>query len=274
MFVKNFLKANLASSFKRKPLKRKKKKRSSGTFFKILLALSLAILIVYSVVNLFISPPHIFYPGFQIDIPNGYEIHGIDVSRYQSTINWKEVKQMEDKGVKIGFAFIKATEGTSIVDEQFRRNWIEAESQSLPKGAYHFFVPRRNAKKQAQNFIQIVNLKTGDLPPVLDVEKSRGASVIEMQKEVKEWLDEVEVHYGIKPILYTNIDFYQHYFSKGFEEYPLWIAHYLQPDKPRIENKWVFWQHNEKGRVDGIKAPVDFNIFFGDSSDFRNLLIR
>lgn len=252
----------------------RKKKRSSGTFFKIFFALCLVILALYYVVNLFIYPPHIFYPGFQIDIPNGYEIHGIDVSRYQSTINWKEVKQMNEEGVKIGFAFIKATEGTSIVDEQFRRNWIEAESQNIPKGAYHFFVPKRNAKKQARNFMQIVNLKPGDLPPVLDVEKSRGVSVNEMQKEVKEWLDEIENHYGVKPILYTNIDFYNHFFKTGFEEYPLWIAHYLQPNKPRIENKWIFWQHSEKGRVDGITAPVDFNIFYGDSSDFQELLIQ
>ncbi|MEO6894126.1 MAG: glycoside hydrolase family 25 protein [Ginsengibacter sp.] len=252
----------------------RKKKRSSGTFFKIFLALCLVIVALYYLVNLFMHPPHIFYSGFQIEIPNGYQIHGIDVSRYQSTINWKEVKQMEDKGIRIGFAFIKATEGTSLVDEQFRRNWLEADAQDIPKGAYHFFVPNRDAKKQAQNFMQIVNLKPGDLPPVLDVEKSRGISVNEMQKAVKTWLKEVEQHYGIKPILYTNIDFYEHYFQTGFEEYPLWIAHYLQPDKPRIESNWTFWQHSEKGRVDGIKSSVDFNIFYGDSSDFQEMLIQ
>jgi lysozyme len=251
----------------------KKKKRTSGTFFKIFIALCILITCFYYIFRLLIFPPHVFYSGFQIEIPNGYEIHGIDVSRYQSIINWKEVKEMTDDGIKIGFAFIKATEGTSIVDEQFRRNWAEAESENIPRGAYHFFVPKRNAKKQAQNFIQIVDLKPGDLPPVLDVEKSRGISVSEMQKEVKAWLDAVEEHYGVKPILYTNIDFYEHYFQTGFDEYPLWIAHYLQPDKPRIENKWVFWQHSEKGRVDGINAFVDFNIFYGDSSDFQELLI-
>jgi lysozyme len=252
----------------------RKKKRSSGTFFKVFLALCVVITVLYSLVNLFIYPPDVFYPGFQIEIPKGYEIHGIDVSRYQSTVNWKEVKNMEEKGVKIGFVFIKATEGTSIVDEQFRRNWLQAEAENIPKGAYHFFVSNRNVKRQVQNFIQIVNLKPGDMPPVLDVEKSHGVSVTEMQKDVKTWLDEVEKHYGVKPIIYTNIDFYERYFQTGFEEYPLWIAHYLQPDKPRIEHKWMFWQHSEKGRVDGIKAPVDFNIFYGDSTDFNNFLIQ
>ncbi len=228
----------------------------------------------YYVVNYFIKQPHVFYPGFNIEIPNGYVIHGIDISRYQNTVNWKEVKNMEVEGIKIGFAFMKATEGIYNVDEQFRRNWLSAEEQNIPKGAYHFFIPGKDAKRQASNFIEIVNLKKGDLPPVIDIEIGRRFSVGEMQKEVKTWLDAVEKNYGVKPIIYTNIDFYQKYFQQGFEDYPLWIAHYLQPDKPRIESKWVFWQHSEIGRVNGIKAPVDFNVFFGDSTDFDNLLIQ
>ncbi len=251
---------------------RKKRKRRSNSFLRIFFWLCLIIIGVWYAVNLFVIQPHVFYPGFQIDIPNGYQIHGIDVSRYQSVVNWAEVKNMEDNGIKIGFAFIKATEGTNIVDGQFRRNWIGAEEQNIPKGAYHFFVPGRNVQRQAKNFIQIVNLENGDLPPVLDVEIRRRVSVVEMQKEVKEWLDAIEGHYGVKPIIYTNIDFYQRYFQTGFEEYPLWIAHYLQPDKPRIESKWNFWQHSENGRVDGINGPVDFNVFNGDSLDFNSLL--
>lgn len=252
----------------------RKRKAPSGSFFKILFWLCLLVAVIYFLVSYFTLKPHVFYPGFQIDIPNGFEIHGIDVSKYQNVVNWKEVKSMEEQGIKIGFVFIKATEGTSIVDDQFRRNWIKAEEENIPKGAYHFFVVNRSAKKQADNFIQIVNLKPGDMPPVLDVEKSHGVSVAEMQKNVKIWLDEVESHYGVKPVIYTNIDFYERYFQTGFEEYPLWIAHYLQPDKPRIERDWVLWQHSEKGRVNGINAPVDFNVFFGDSADFNNFLIH
>lgn len=252
----------------------RKKKRSSGTFYKIFFWLCLLIVIIYFINKFLFPQPHIFYPGFQIEIPNGFEIHGIDVSKYQNVVNWKEVKNMEDNGIKIGFVFIKATEGTSIVDDQFRRNWMKAAEQDIPKGAYHFFIATRDPKKQANNFVQIVNLKAGDLPPVLDVERSYGFSVAVMQKSVKAWLDEVEKHYGIKPIIYTNIDFYEHYFQTGFEAYPLWIAHYLQPEKPRIERNWIFWQHSEQGRVDGINAPVDFNVFYGDSADFNDFLIH
>ncbi len=253
---------------------RKKKRSSSKSFFKIFFWLCLSIICCYYAVNYFINQPHIFYAGFNIEIPNGYSIHGIDVSRYQQTINWKEVKDMEVQGIKIGFVFMKATEGINNVDEQFRRNWLKSEELEIPKGAYHFFIPGKDAKRQAANFMEIVNLKKGDLPPVLDIEIGRRFSAPEMQKEVRIWLDAVEKNYGVKPIIYTNIDFYQRYFQKGFEDYPLWIAHYLQPDKPRIDNKWMFWQHSETGRVNGIKTPVDFNVFYGDSTDFNNFLIQ
>lgn len=253
---------------------RKKKPSSAKSFFKIFFWLLIIFTAIYYATNFFIIKPYIFYPGFGIQIPDGYQIHGIDVSRYQRTINWEEVKEMEEKGIKIGFVFIKATEGKTHVDARFKRNWLNAEIQNIPKGAYHFFIPGTDAVKQANNFIQAVTLRKGDLPPVLDVEKSGNLSVGHMQDEVRRWLKAVENEFGVKPIIYTNIFFFEKYFHEGFEEYPLWIAHYLQPDKPRITNEWVFWQHSDSGRVNGIKSNVDFNVFNGDSTQFNNLLIQ
>ena len=253
---------------------RKKKRPSPIYLLKIFFWLAIACIASYYIVNYFVESSDIFYPGFEIEIPNGYEIHGIDVSKYQSAINWKEVKNMEVRKVKIGFAFIKATEGVGNVDNQFRRNWLNAEEQNICKGAYHFFIAGKNGRRQAANFIEIVNLKKGDLPPVIDIEKSFGISPVEIKKEVSDWLLVVEKYYGIQPIIYTNIDFYERYIQNDFDNYPIWIAHYLQPVKQRIDHKWMFWQHSESGRVNGIKAPVDFNVFSGDSTDFKNFLIQ
>ena len=252
---------------------RRKKRSSSKYFFKIIFWLALSCLVIYYTVDYFVPSSDAFYPDFQIAIPRGYEIHGIDVSKYQSVINWKEVKNMNADGIEIGFAFIKATEGVGNVDNQFRRNWLKAEEQNICKGAYHFFIAGKNGRRQAANFIEIVNLKKGDLPPVIDIEKSFGVPSNEIKKEVIEWLNIVEKYYGVKPIIYTNIDFYNRYLQSSFDDYPIWIAHYLQPVKPRIDHKWAFWQHSESGRVNGINAPVDFNVFSGDSSDFKDLLI-
>lgn len=239
-----------------------------------LLLLVLTAAAVYYFTNLLNRPKFVRYPAFGIDIPANYPIHGIDVSRYQKNIDWQAVKDMEDKQLKIGFVFVKATEGLGRVDDNFRKNWFRAKQAKLTRGAYHFFISSKSGKAQAENFIETVSLVKGDLPPVLDIETANGASVADIQQRVKDWLVMVEKHYKIKPVIYTNIDFYTNFLDGQFDEYPLWVAHYYVKDKPRIERNWSFWQHNEKGRVNGVDAYVDFNVFNGDSTEFSKLLLK
>lgn len=214
------------------------------------------------------------YNAFHIKIPKGYAIHGVDVSYFQDNFSWSALKKAEDNDTKIGFVFIKATEGITRQDKMFKSNWKNAGKVKIPRGAYHYFISSRDGEKQAQNFIQNVQLEDGDLPPVLDIEKVQNTSKAQMQKEVKAWIKTIEAHYGVKPILYTFISFYRDYLGSDFDEYPLWIAHYQKHTLPRINRSWLFWQHDEEGQVKGIKSKLDFNVFNGDSSDFRNLLIH
>lgn len=214
------------------------------------------------------------YQEFGIDIPTKYNVHGIDVSRYQQTINWESVKAMNVAGVQIGFAFMKATEGISGSDSHFKRNWRKAKEAGVTRGAYHFFIASKDGTKQAENFIKAVKLTKGDLPPVLDVEQTNGVSKALLQQRVKAFLYAAELAYGVKPIIYTNADFYKRYLDGAFDEYPLWVAHYLRPLAPRIERNWHFWQHSESGRVNGIAGKVDFNVFNGDSTEFQQLLLK
>jgi lysozyme len=109
---------------------------------------------------------------------------------------------------------------------------------------------------------------------VLDVEETYGVKPADVTKRVKEFLHAVERHYGVKPIIYTGADFYKTYLGDDFDDYPLWVAHYIQKNKPRIDRQWVFWQHSEKGRVNGITSAVDFNVFHGNRTEFEDLLIR
>lgn len=213
------------------------------------------------------------YPAFGISIPENYLIHGIDVSKYQRIISWDEVKEMKVKNVQLGFVFIKATEGIVNTDPQFRRNWKKSKQAGMVRGAYHFFLATKDGREQADNFISAVDLEEGDLPPVVDIEQTYGVSLPVLKKELKEWLDVIEYYYGVKPIIYTNVDFYSRCLGKEFNSYPLWAAHYFQYDTPRINRQWAFWQHSEEGRVNGILSKVDFNVFNGDSLQFRNILI-
>jgi lysozyme len=181
---------------------------------------------------------------------------------------------MQDKNLKIGFVFIKATEGLNDVDNTFRRNWFKAKDAQLTRGAYHYFIASKSGKAQAENFIDNVKLQKGDMPPVLDIERTFGVSQTDLQQRTKDWLVAIEKQYKVKPIIYTNVDFYESFLAGSFDDYPLWVAHYLVQDKPRVKRKWTFWQHNETGRVNGIDAYVDFNVFSGDSTDFKQMLIK
>jgi lysozyme len=239
-----------------------------------LIVLGAVSIIIYLLTTYFNKTKFIQYPAFGISLPPNYEIHGIDISHHQYNIDWQEVKAMKDQNVTVGFSFIKATEGMGMVDNMFRKNWYKIKEAGLPRGAYHFFISSKSGKAQAANFIETVQLDKGDLPPVLDIEQANGATPAQIVQGAKEWLTTIEEYYKVKPIIYTYVDFYEKYLAKGFEDYPLWVAHYLQHDKPRIQRKWLFWQHNEKGRVNGIDAFVDFNVFSGDSTDFKQLLIQ
>jgi lysozyme len=219
------------------------------------------------------EPEFVTYPEFGIPIPSGYQIHGIDVSKYQNRIGWEAVQKMNVSGLKLHFAFIKASEGISNVDGYFKRNWKKAKEAGMVRGAYHFFIASKDGRTQAEHFIRQVKLESGDLPPVLDVEQNFGRSAEQVRKEVKKWLEITEAYYGVRPIIYTYVVFYEKYLRGYFDDYPLWVAHYLQPNQPRIERSWSFWQHSEKGRVNGITSKVDFNVFNGDSTSFRALLV-
>jgi lysozyme len=214
------------------------------------------------------------YREFGIQIPVNYSIHGIDVSKYQDVINWQSVKNMHVQDVSINFVFVKATEGLGNEDQMFSRNWKKIKEAGLTRGAYHYFISTKSGKAQAENFINSVTLVKGDLPPVLDIEQTYGVQPDKLRQRAKEWLQTVQAYYGTAPIIYTNVDFYERYLRDDFDGYLLWAAHYLQPSQPRIYRNWSFWQHNERGRVNGCYTIVDFDVFNGDSLEFRKLLLN
>lgn len=188
-----------------------------------------------------------------------FEVHGIDVSRYQGKINWTEVAR-----TPVDFVFIKASEGASLQDSFFHYNWKQTHAKGLKRGAYHFFRPLVPVEEQVRNFIQLVNLKEGDLAPVLDVELTEGVSQAFLASAVRTWLEQIELHYNIKPILYTNIKFYYRYLHDYVDGYPLWIARYNPTEPPLPPGKnWTFWQYGDRGHLPGIKGEVDFNVFYG-----------
>ncbi|MCB0527199.1 MAG: glycoside hydrolase family 25 protein [Saprospiraceae bacterium] len=216
------------------------------------------------------------YKHFGIRIPRGYQVHGIDVSRYQSRVDWERVRNMQVDGIRVSFAFIKATEGSWKEDPEFDSNWRNARRAGIIRGAYHYFLPDISPKDQAKVFTGTVRLLSGDLPPVVDVEETRGMNKAQIQRYTKEFLILLEKRYKVRPILYTNKDFYKRFFAENeaFRDYRFWIAHYHVADFDMPgDQEWHFWQHSDRGNVNGINEPVDFNVFNGDSAALRSICI-
>lgn len=225
----------------------------------------------------FVSPFGIRWRALYGDIsyPEGYEIHGIDISHYQEDIDWELLKnQAMINKCPVRFVMIKATEGSTGVDERFADNFRNAREYGFIRGAYHFWSNHSRPESQAAHFISRVDLRRGDLPPVLDVEqKPQNVSDEEFIRNVLTWLEIVEDHYGVKPIIYTYPKFKKKYLSdEAFDDYPYWIAHYYRTEID-YNGEWRFWQYTDLGKLPGIEGYVDFDIYKGSFYDLRMFTI-
>ena len=203
--------------------------------------------------------------------PDRYAIHGIDVARYQGTIDWRAVRRSG-----VSFAYIKATEGGDVLDPKFQENWRNASRAGLPRGAYHFYYFCRSAEEQARWFIQNVPRDPQALPPVLDMEwnpfsptcTTRPPAAV-VRSEAQIFVRMIEQHYGKRPVIYTALDFFEDTYVGRVRRVDFWLRsvagepHQTYPGQP-----WTIWQYTGTGSVPGVNGPVDINVFRGSSEDF------
>ena len=251
--------------------KRKPKKVNIGVWT----AVGIAASIILALAVMFISQGGGGGHETGAKVPPGDWRYGIDISHHNAgDIVWDSLYVLTDKRGKtirdhhlakdirpVSFVFIKATEGVSMVDKDFKRNWQDAGRSGLRRGAYHFFRSSKDGEAQARLFIKTVgDLRFKDLPPVLDIETiHRGGSMKKLNEEALKWLETIEGHYGKKPIVYTGSSFARDWLSKRItDNYPVWIAHY-EKDRPDFDG-WTFWQFTDKAVVKGVPGPVDLSV--------------
>ncbi len=193
-----------------------------------------------------------------------YPIKGIDVSRHNGMMNF-------DAAVADGveFVFIKASEGKSLQDENFRINYEKAGRAGMKIGAYHFFRFDVDGVEQAHNLLGAIKNCELDLGVAIDVEKSGNPDGISddiVQRELRQMVDYLTLR-GVDITLYTNKDgYYQYCQSSDFAICRLWICSFSQNP---INAEWTFWQYNHRGKVKGIRGDVDLNVFNGSREDWE-----
>lgn len=199
-----------------------------------------------------------------------YPIHGVDVSHYQGEIDWDVLAAQN-----IRFAYIKATEGSSYVDERFANNYGMARQTGLRVGAYHFFSFDSSGATQAVNFIETVKAFDGMLPPVVDVEfygnkEANPPDPEEVRPQLQAYLDAVENAYGLRPVIYATYESWKLYIENQFDDYPLWIRDIWNQPKSSID--WTLWQYTNRGRLKGFSGEesyVDLNVFKGTMEEWE-----
>ena len=210
-------------------------------------------------------------------------IYGIDISRHQHEkgrrrygINWSNLRitslghrhNAEGRSFPVSFVYIKSTEGTTIRNRYYLKDYVAARTQGIHVGAYHFFSLKSPALEQAAYFVNHTLIHDDDFPPVLDVEptdaqiKKIGGDE-ELLRRIRTFLEYVERRTHKRPILYISQSFINRHMKNAADikqKYNVWIARYGE-FKPDV--KLVYWQLSAEGRVKGITGPVDINVFNG-----------
>ncbi|KAF7320628.1 Secreted hydrolase [Mycena chlorophos] len=219
---------------------------------------------------------------------------GIDVSDYQTNIDWTTVK---NNGVT--FAYIKATEGTSFISDEFSSQYTGATNAGLIRGGYHFAHPDESSgATQASFFLAHGGGWSGDgitLPGALDIE-CKCRVVVEIVEppinrgrfpdnpdgdecydltaaEMVSWIKDFSTGYHSAttryPVIYTTTDWWTSCTgnSAAFAaNSPLWIARYAS-SIGTLPAGWAyttFWQYADSG-----SNPGDQDMFNGNAAGLK-----
>ena len=197
---------------------------------------------------------------------------GIDVSEFQGTINWSQVATSG-----ITFAYIRAGDGTNVLDSRFQGNWSGARTSNITRGAYWYFEPSMNPAVQADMLLQqlqAVGFLQGDLVPAIDVETTNGLPGATVAANLQTMAGIVGGALGAAPAIYASPAWWDDYVSSSaFTANPLWVANWCgscaAPAVPAGDwggHGWAVWQYTSAGSVAGISGRVDLDQGGGPTS--------
>ena len=196
----------------------------------------------------------------------------MDVSRWQGTIDWDEVKASG----KVDGVMLRAMGNSAdgkvskpYIDPQFVRNYAECTRVGLPVGVYGYFkaVSREQADKELAYFKKLLTGRSFELPVAVDIEdevqKPLGKAALTgltayMLSTVESW--------GVYALLYTGLWFGNTFLCMGgaaLKPYDVWLAAY-RTRKPAPGWPFGMWQYTGTARVPGVSTNVDMSHAYKD----------
>jgi len=197
-------------------------------------------------------------------VDDGY-VHGIDVSKYQGSINWDLVKASG-----ISFACMRSITKDGQVDPFFEQNLAACIEKRIDYSCYLYCYAQTHDKARREADLLINLLKDRKMPIWYDLEdKSVSALGVDTIEGIAlSFIGECK-DAGFEEVgIYCNKTWYENYISEYLKnKFKFWIARYPKDDTGQIREDlkpaWknvVAWQYSSKGHVYGINGNVDLDV--------------
>lgn len=178
-------------------------------------------------------------------------IKGVDLSTYQTNINYEELKR---KGVE--FAILRCGYGKNDYqkDDMFETHYEGCKRAGLKVGAYLFSYAydEEGARLEAENTLKFINGKSFELPIFYDMELSKQANLGKntLTRMANEWCNIIK-NAGYKAGVYANLNWFINYLNpyeiKSNGNY-IWLAQWNNEITADFNvDIWQNTNHNEFG---------------------------
>ena len=198
-------------------------------------------------------------------LSNGAVARGIDVSNFQGTIDWNQVK-----AAGIEFAILKVGPVYGKPDSTFERNATECERLGIPYGVYYYSYARSvaDANKEADRTLAWLGGHHPSLPVYYDLEdnyilQDPNFSKDKLAQIAQTFCNRMEA-VGFKSGIYANLNWFNNYLnSPSLSGYDHWVAQYNW--RCDYAGSYSFWQYSSSGNVPGVNGRCDMNYCFNGS---------
>lgn len=191
------------------------------------------------------------------------EEEGIDVSEWQGSINFQQVRE-----AGIDCVYIKATEGFDYYDPYYRTNYENARANGINLGFYHFLTAKttQEAYEQANFFVSAISGMEVQMKFALDYEQFYDLNKNTISDIALTFMNRVSELTNEECVMYASAYYANNSFNEDVNKYALWVAEWgvSTPTLTGPWNSYDGWQYTDKGLVSGISTYVDRSLFETD----------